>query len=389
MLRLAARLLHHRHLVVAGAALAVVLTNLVVSGAPDDWWYFQEAARVLAGRDPQVHPWEFYAAHPGTWIGPLPLLVATPLGLLPDAVGGCAVAVLSGLALGVLTRTAERCAQLLGAPAGASRVAVLVGGCLATPVWTEFCTTYTHPEDVAVVLLGALALQALLEGRAGACGVALGLAAGGKPWAVGLLVLVLALPTRRGRLRAALAGALAAGLPWLPFALVPGALSAVGSSTARVFGGTPLGVAGWADEVYPTTARLTQFTFALVLVLAVGVLRRRPEAALFACVAARLLLEPQVLHYHWASLAGAAVLVDAAARRRAPVLSLLVAAAYQGSRTVGEEWALAAAQVVPFAAVLVLLLAPGPAGAPAPTVAVVPHPRTGRVAGRRARLSRR
>ncbi|WP_369052255.1 glycosyltransferase 87 family protein [Kineococcus terrestris] len=366
------RLLRLRHVLVGLSAVGVVLSYLTVFGTPDDWWYFRDAAVVLAGRDPAVSPGAFYRTHPGTWIGPVPLLLWTPLALLPEAVGGWTVALLSAAAVPCATLLAESLSTARWGPSRRARLTVLLAGCAAAPVWTEVCTTYTHPEDVAVVLLFLGALHALHRRRPVLTGLLLGLAAGGKPWAVGLLPLVVVLPTRAGRGRAAVSALLAAALPWVPFLSVPGTLAAVSGSWAVVFAETPLGVAGLAGQVYPTTARLSQFALAVLLVAAV-VRRHRWSAALFCCVAARLALEPQVLDYHWASLVLGAVVADVVGRRPLPLLSGLVVLTYHVSRSVDVALVEAGAQLVPLAAALALVLhrgraedGPGGPGVPAP-----------------------
>ncbi|WP_432564875.1 glycosyltransferase family 87 protein [Kineococcus sp. SYSU DK003] len=345
-----AALTRHRFTAIGVVAVWIVVSNLLTVGPPDDWWYFQQAGRVFTGQVPDTAPWEFYRDHPDVWIGPVPLLVMTPLSLLPNAVGGSVVAIASAVALPFVCRAAER---LSSHP---RPLVVLGAGVLAAPVWVELATTFTHPEDIEVVGGALLALWALKHRRPLLLGFAVGMAAGGKPWAVGLLALTLVpLPGRRWT--APVTAVLTAGLPWSAFVVVPGTLDALTSSTARVFAESPLGLAGFAGDVYPSTVRITQFALCL-LAVSVAAWRGRPELALFVCVAARLLLEPQVWDYHWATLVAGAVLVDVAGSRRGlPWTTAVTFTAFQLSRQVLPE-ATAWAQCVPALVAVALLALP-------------------------------
>jgi hypothetical protein len=291
----------------------------------------------------------------------------TPLSALSEAIGANVIAIASALALPVVCRLAE---LISGEPRPR---AVLLGGVLAVVPWVELCTTYTHPEDIGVVLGALVALWAHRSGRPVVLGLAVGLAASGKPWAVGLLALTLA-PNAGRRWVAPLTAVLAAGLPWLPFVVQPGTLSALTSSTANVFPESALALAGLADEVYPSSLRLTQFALCLLVVL-VAARRNRPEVALFACAAARLLLEPQVWDYHWATLVAGALLVDVIRDRDTlPWLSAVLFATYQLSREVAPEIT-SLAQALPFCLTVVLLAAPR--GRRFAAWAPLPRPRRG------------
>ncbi|WP_170126986.1 glycosyltransferase 87 family protein [Kineococcus rhizosphaerae] len=359
-------LLRHRFLLIGLVAVGVVVSNLATVGPPDDWWYYQLAGGVFTGQVEGTAPWEFYRAHPDVWIGPLPLLLLTPLSLLPNAVGGSVVAVASGLALPLVCRAAERLAR---AP---HPLVVLGAGVLAAPAWVELATTFTHPEDIGVVLGSLLALWAVQDRRPVVLGLAVGLAASGKPWAVGLLALSF-VPVSVRRWQAPVTALAATALPWAAFVAVPGTVEALTSSTARVFAESPLALAGFAGDVYPSTVRLTQFALCFGLV-ALAARRRRIELALFSCVAARLLLEPQVWDYHWASLVAGAVLADVGASgRRVPWTTATCFIAFQLSRQVLPElipWA----QCVPVVTALVLLALPAARRGPRPSL---PRQRTG------------
>lgn len=75
-----------------------------------------------------------------------------------------------------------------------------------------------HLDDVLAMVFAVVALRAVSAGRPFLAGVALAAAVAAKPWAIGFVPLLLALP--RGRLRRAAATA-AAGtvLAWAPFVL--------------------------------------------------------------------------------------------------------------------------------------------------------------------------
>ena len=138
-------------------------------------------------------------------------------------------------------------------------------------------------------------------------GIALGAAIAAKPWAVGFLPLLLALPHRR--LRAAVAALATAAAAWLPFVLGdPGTLGALHPPVALV-PGSGLHTLGVRGEVVPAWGRTAQFVLAPAVALAVAV-SRRWAGVLLVAVAVRLALDPQDNAYFIGSAAMAAVVFD-------------------------------------------------------------------------------
>ncbi|NAZ84604.1 glycosyltransferase 87 family protein [Kineococcus indalonis] len=349
-------LLRRRYAVVAALLAVSITARLLSDGLPGDWHYFREAARVLTSSEALG----FYPDHFATKVGPLPLLLVAPLALLPEVPGTIAVLTLSAACLLVCLRVLEGAARAAGLP-GDRRATTLVGGALAVVAWQELSITYVHPEDVLIAVLGCLALRAVLEGRPWTTAVLVGLAAGGKPWAVGLLPLALcAAAGRRRWVALGLAGAVTAA-PWLPFLVAaPETLHAIAASTNTVFTDTPLGQLGYGGELFPAFARPVQYAV-VVLVGVLLALRGQWRLLPLGCVAARLATDPQSLGYYWATFAVAALAADLLSRRSLPrwtVLVVLVTLELDG--VVNDDTLGAVLQAAPLVVLVASVLLPRP-----------------------------
>ncbi|MEU0835319.1 hypothetical protein [Streptomyces sp. NPDC005969] len=281
------------------------------------WHYLRTGEELLFGEIPGGGL-GLYANHPELQIGPVSFVVAGLFTPFPEAVGEkLADAFMSGLGLYMLVlvgRTAADHYRGTGLNHRHLQQRVLVAGAAFIPMWVEVAVRFGHLDDVLALFFTTLALRALVRGNATAVGVLLALAVDSKPWAVGFLSLLLALP-RSVRLRA---GAWVVGLvaaAWLPFylthldtfAAAHFAIPNQPDSALRWFGvndpGTP-----WWD-------RPAQMTLGMALG-ALAVRRHRWAAVVVLAADARIVLDPSVYTYYNASVLLGTLIWDSIGQRR-------------------------------------------------------------------------
>jgi Glycosyltransferase family 87 len=283
------------------------------------------------------------------------LLLRAPFALLPEVWGGGDTAVFRSLAVPCLVASAVLGAFLwaraadLGHRPGARWIAL--GICAMNPL-TLWAYELGHPEEL---LGGALSVGAVVAAgarRPVLAGLMLGLAVANKQWAVlAALPMLLALPTGREQLRAAVAAAVPAVALLLPFVLAgSGAVAqtqAVATASSPIFqpwqiwwffgpygtsenvvalfGGEP----GWRvpPSWFGPIGRL--FVVAVPLALSLAVARRwrgRPWHDALALLAfaylLRCLLDPWNVLYYEVPFLFALVAWEINARRDLPVISL-------------------------------------------------------------------
>lgn len=163
-----------------------------------------------------------YANHPELQIGPVSFLVAGLFAPFHAALGEkLADAFMSGLGLYMLVLVGRAAADhYRGTGLNHRRLQqrVLIAGAAFIPMWVEVSVRFAHLDDVLALFFTTLAVRALVRGNATAVGVFLALAVDSKPWAVGFLPLLLALP-RPARLRSAAWAVGLVAVAWLPFYL--------------------------------------------------------------------------------------------------------------------------------------------------------------------------
>ncbi|MEU6481691.1 hypothetical protein ABZ858_33400 [Streptomyces sp. NPDC047017] len=275
-----------------------------------------------------------YANHPELQIGPVSFLVAALFEPFPPALGeNLAEAFMSGLGLYMLVLIGRTAAEHnLGTGLNHKRLQqrVLIAGAAFIPMWVEVSVRFAHLDDVLALFFTTLAVRALVRGNATAVGVLLALAVDSKPWAVGFLPLLLALP-RPAWLRAGgwLVGLVAAA--WLPFYLTHLETFAAARFTIPNQAASALRWFGVSDPATPWWDRPAQMTLGIALG-ALAVRRGRWPAVLLLAADARIVLDPSVYTYYNASvLLGTLVWDSIGQRRLVPWVSWIALISLYGS----------------------------------------------------------
>ncbi len=289
------------------------------------WHFFVDGTRALFGGS-GLH---LYAQHPDLQIGPLSFIVAGVLSPLPAAAErGAAQVAMTAVAPLLLWLLAP----LVDGDLPRRRLRLLVAGLVLAPSWTALSVRWMHLEDVLALLLSVLAVRlvglALRDGgpvwAGGAAGLALGAAMAAKPWAIGFVPILLALPLRRMLTGVAVA-ATAAVAGWGPFlAAAPGTLQAL-HPPVPITDSSGLWTLGLRGATVPSWGRTAQLVGA-PLVGVLVVLRRRWPGVLLAAVAVRLALDPQDIEYYAAGAVVAALVLDLLVTRSTVPWTALVTA---------------------------------------------------------------
>lgn len=248
-----------------------------------------------------------YAEHPELQIGPVAFVVARAITavsgghdrvvaeVLMAAVGPALLAVLATLA-----------------PAPRRRRRILLAGLVLMPAWIGLAVQWAHLDDVLALAGCVLALHAARRGRAVTAGVAVAVAIGAKPWAVGMLPVLLLLP--RHRIRAALVAAAGTAAAWLPFVAADTATLHALRPPVGVVRSSGLRLLGVRGEVVPAWGRTVQLLL-VPAVAAAAALRDRWAGLLLVAVAVRLATDPQDNAYYLGGAVLAALTFDLAGRR--------------------------------------------------------------------------
>lgn len=263
------------------------------------WHFFADGGRLLVGSA----GFHVYADHPELQTGPLSLAVAALLRVFPpdaaETVALVAMTAAGPLALAALAP--------IVAPARRT-LRLLLAGLLLAPAWTVLSVRWGHLDDVLAMAAAIGAVRAMHAGRPVLTGLALAVAVGFKPWAIGFVPLALSLPAA-GWADALGTAALGTALAWFPFVVADRAtLDAMHPDVAlvRSSGLHALGVRG---TVVPAWGRAAQLVAAPVVAAVAALIGRWPGVLLVA-VAVRLALDPQDNAYYIGSAALAAVVFD-------------------------------------------------------------------------------
>ena len=262
------------------------------------WHFSVDGARLL------VHGsgLNLFADAPWLQTGPLSLVVAAVLSLLPANLAKD-IALVAMTAAGPLLIAAL--APLVAPPKRARRV--FIAAMVLIPAWTVLSLRWGHLDDVLAMVFAIVALRAVCADRPVLAGAALALAVASKPWAVGFLPLLLALPW--GRMRAALVAAGGVALTWAPFVLANSRTLGALSPPVGLAPSSGLHTLGIRSVLVPRWGRTAQLLLSPVSAT-VAVLMRGVPGVLLVSVAVRLALDPKDNAYYIGSAALAAVVFD-------------------------------------------------------------------------------
>ncbi|MEU7054687.1 hypothetical protein [Streptomyces sp. NPDC046197] len=281
------------------------------------WHYLRTGEELLFSQVPGGGL-ALYANHPELQIGPVSFVVAGLFAPFPAAVGEkLADAFMSGLGLYMLVLVGRAAADhYRGTGLNHKRLQqrVLIAGAAFIPMWVEVSVRFAHLDDVLALFFTTLAVRALVRGNATAVGVFLALAVDSKPWAVGFLPLLLALP-RPTRLRSAawLVGLVAAA--WLPFYLSHLETLAAARFTIPNQPASSLRWFGVNDAATPWWDRPAQMALGITLGW-LAVRRHRWPAVVLLAADARIVLDPSVYTYYNASVLLGTLIWDSIGQRR-------------------------------------------------------------------------
>lgn len=275
-----------------------------------------------------------YANHPDLQIGPVSFLVAGLFAPFSAEFGEkLADAFMSGLGLYMLVLVGRAAADhYRGTGLNHRRLQqrVLIAGAAFIPMWVEVSVRFAHLDDVLALFFTTLAVRALVRGNATAVGVFLALAVDSKPWAVGFLPLLLALP-RPARLRSAGWTVGLVAVAWLPFYLTHLDTLAAARFTIPNQPASALRWFGVHDAATPWWDRPAQMALGIALG-ALAVRRHRWPAVVLLAADARIVLDPSVYTYYNASVLLGTLIWDSIGQRRlVPWVSWLALISLYGS----------------------------------------------------------
>lgn len=290
-----------------------------------------------------------YQSYPGMQIGPLAFGLAQVLRTLipgqpvgPDQNVVLAQVVMSAIGLvtlaliGQIARTARP--QLAGSRGYGWTFGA--GGAVFMVAWEELAVAYGHLDDSLALLLATVAVLTAITGRPALTGLAIGLAADAKPWALIFLpVLLLAGGLDRWRGADQAARPLAASVrPWLIAAAC--AVAAIAAAWLPFFIADPMTVralhytiANMPDSALRalgvTAARTPPWVRSAQIILACGlgvlaIARKRWPAVLLLGAGARIALDPGSHGYYTPDIMVGALLWDLlGSRKPLPVLTVV------------------------------------------------------------------
>ncbi|WP_374116649.1 hypothetical protein [Streptomyces gilvus] len=281
------------------------------------WHYLRTGQQLLFNQMPGGGL-ALYANHPELQIGPVSFVVAGLFAPFPPELGeklaDLFMSVLGLYMLVLVGRAAADHYRGTGINHRRLQQRVLVAGAAFIPMWVEVSVRFAHLDDVLALFFTTLAVRALVRGRATAVGVFLALAVGCKPWAVGFLPLLLALPRAAWpRAAAWLFGLVAAA--WLPFYLTHTETLAAARFTIPNQPASALRWFGVRDPVTPSWDRPAQMALGLALG-ALAVRRGRWPAVVLLSADARIALDPSVYTYYNASVLLGTLIWDSIGQRR-------------------------------------------------------------------------
>jgi hypothetical protein len=257
-----------------------------------------------------------FASYPALQMGPLAYLATAALGR--NLVAAELFLQSAGLLIVFLI---DRIATVTGTPARPARL--LAGGAVFLVAWSELAAAFAHLDDGLALLLAVLAVYAAVTDHPVLSGLAVGLAAAAKPWALVFLPVLLINPRT---IRAAAAAVLAIGAAYGPFFIADPATMNATRFLIRNEPDSALRALGVHENYTPRWDRPAQ----VLLGCALGTLawiRRRWPAILLLAGGARIVLDPAAHSYYTPDVVTGALLLDVLSDTPVPVLTIVSFAA--------------------------------------------------------------
>ena len=269
-----------------------------------------------------------FANYPALQMGPLSYLAAF---VVPNVVAAEVVLQAVGLLIVYLT---DRIAQIVS-PDRCKPWTLLIGGAAFLVAWSELSAAFAHLDDGLALLLAVLAVYAAVTDHPLASGVAVGLAAAAKPWALVFLPVLLINPKT---IRAALAAAAAITAAYAPFFIADSATLNATRFLIRNEPDSALRALGVTENYTPRWDRAAQVLLGCALGTA-AFLRRRWPAILMLAGGARIVLDPAAHSYYTPDIVTGTLLFDMTTRTKIPVLTIVSFAALNIAPLVIEDQA--------------------------------------------------
>jgi hypothetical protein len=303
-----------------------------------DWKFFSTGTSLLFGGHPPVIPGitggagtagpaglpgprppgglDIFANYPALQMGPLSYLAAA-------AIRNVVAAEVALQATGLLIVYLIDRIATIARPDRDKPWTLLVGGAVFLVAWSELAAAFAHLDDGLALLLAVLAVHAAVTDHPVMSGVAVGLAAAAKPWALVFLPVLLINP-KTIRAAAAAAATIAAG--YAPFFIADPATMNASRFLIRNEPDSALRALGVAENYTPRWDRAGQVLLGCVLGT-VAFLRKRWPAILMLAGAARIVLDPAAHSYYTPDIVTGALLLDMIIQTRIPVFTIVSFAA--------------------------------------------------------------
>jgi hypothetical protein len=197
-------------------------------------------------------------------------------------------------------------------------VKLLAGGAVFVVAWSELAVAFGHLDDGLALLLAVLAVYAAVTGHPVWSGIAVGLAAAAKPWALVFLPVLL---INKHTIRAMVATTAAIAAAYAPFFIADPATMNATRFLIRNEPDSALRALGVTENYTPRWDRPAQ----ALLGCALGTLARirgRWPAILLLAGGARIALDPAAHSYYTPDLVTGALLLDMSIRTRLPLYTI-------------------------------------------------------------------
>ena len=252
-----------------------------------------------------------FANYPALQMGPLSYLTAA---VIRNVVAAEVVLQAAGLLIVYLI---DRIAEI-ARPGHDKPATLLAGGAVFLVAWSELAAAFAHLDDGLALLLAVLAVYAAVTDHPIASGIAVGLAAAAKPWALVFLPVLLINP-RVIRAAAAAAGIIA--VAYAPFFIADPATMNATRFLIRNEPDSALRALGVTENYTPRWDRAAQVLLGCVLGT-VAYLRKRWPAILMLAGGARIVLDPAAHSYYTPDIVTGALLLDLIIQTRLPVFTI-------------------------------------------------------------------